>query len=115
MPVSLLSFQPSQSSSSNHVLVCSKVKQLLELSSSVLGGLDAVADGARVFVDLVVVTALVCLVAEEVDRCVLGSVLLLGLDVLQAVCLVPTSGENVEGDLSTDRVAADTISFVRIM
>jgi hypothetical protein len=87
---------PSQSSSSNHVLVCLKVKQLLELSSSVLGGLDAVADSARVLVNLVVVTALVCLVAEEVDGCVLGSVLLLGLDVLQAVCLVPTSGENIE-------------------
>jgi hypothetical protein len=76
--------------------VCSKVEQLLELSGSVLGGLDAVADGTRVLVNLVVVTTLVCLVTEEVDRCVLGSVLLLGLDVLQAVCLVPTSGENVE-------------------
>jgi hypothetical protein len=76
--------------------LCSKVEQLLELSGSVLGSLDAVADGTRVLVDLVVVTTLVCLVTEEVDRCVLGSVLLLGLDVLQAVCLVPTSGENVE-------------------
>lgn len=76
--------------------VFSKVKQLLELSSSVLGGLDAVADGTRVLVDLVVVTALVCLVTEEVNRRVLGSKLLLGLDMLQAVCLVPTSGEDVE-------------------
>jgi hypothetical protein len=78
------------------VLVCSKVKQLLELSSSVLRGLDTVADGTRVLVNLVVVSALVCLVAKEVDGCVLGSVLLLGLDVLQAVRLVPTSGENIE-------------------
>ena len=75
---------------------CLKVKQLLELSSSVLGGLDAVANGARVLVDLVIVTTLVCLVAEEVDCGVLGTVLLLGLDVLQAVCLVPASGEDVE-------------------
>lgn len=88
--------RPSQSSSSNHVWCCSKVKQLLELGSSVLGGLDAVADSARVLVDLVVVTALVCLVAEEVDGGVLVAILLLSLDVLQAVCLVPASGENVE-------------------
>jgi len=73
-----------------------KVEQLLELSGCVLGALDAVADGTRVLVDLVVVTALVCLVTEEVDGCVLGAELLLGLDVLQAVCLVPTSGEDVE-------------------
>jgi hypothetical protein len=94
--ISVPFLQPSQSSSSNHVWVCLKVKQLLELSGSVLGGLDAVADGARILVDLVVVTTLVCLVAEEVDCRVLGSKLLLGLDVLQAVCLVPTSGENIE-------------------
>jgi hypothetical protein len=94
--ISVPSLQPSQSSSSNHVLVCSKVKQLLEFSSGVLGGLDAVADGARILVDLVIVTTLVCLVAEEVDCRVLGSKLLLSLDVLQAVCLVPTSRENVE-------------------
>lgn len=73
-----------------------EVEQLLELSGSVLGGLDAVTDGARILVDLIVVTTLVCLVAEEVDCRVLGSKLLLSLDVLQAVCLVPTSGENVE-------------------
>lgn len=94
--ISVPSLQPSQSSSSNHVWLCSKVEQLLELSGSVLRGLDAVADGARVLVDLVVVTTLVCLVAEEVDRCVLGAVPLLGLNVLQAVCLVPASGEDVE-------------------
>merc|ERR1711939_566589 len=88
--------QPSQSSSSNHVWYRSKVKQLLELGSSVFGCLDAVADGARVLVDLVVVAALVCLVTEEVDGGVLVAILLLSLDVLQAVCLVPASGENVE-------------------
>lgn len=94
--ISVPSLQPSQSSSSNHVWVCSKAEQLLELSGSVLRGLDAVADGARVLIDLVVVTTLVCLVAEEVDCRVLGTVLLLGLDVLQAVGLVPASGENIE-------------------
>lgn len=77
-------------------MVYLKVEQLLELSGRVLGALDAVADGTRVLVDLVVITALVCLVTEEVDGFVLGAELLLGLDVLQAVCLVPASGEDVE-------------------
>lgn len=92
----LSSFQPSQSSSSNCLWCLSEVKQLLELGGSILRALDAVADGARVLVDFVVVTALVCLVAEEVDGCVLVAILLLGLNVLQAVCLVPASGENIE-------------------
>lgn len=66
------------------------------------------ADGARVLEDLVVVAALVRLVAEEVDRAVLDAAdLLLGLDVLQAVCLVPAGGEDVEGDLAANGVAVE--------
>jgi len=65
-----------------------------------------VADGARVLEDLVVVAALVGLVAEEVDGVVLDATdLLLGFDVLQAVGLVPASGEDVERDLAADGVA----------
>ena len=64
------------------------------------------ADGARVLEDLVVVAALVGLVAEEVDGVVLDATdLLLGFDVLQAVGLVPASGEDVERDLAADGVA----------
>ena len=64
------------------------------------------ADGAGVLEDLVVVAALVRLVAEEVDGAVLDAAdLLLGFDVLQAVGLVPASGEDVEGDLAADGVA----------
>lgn len=64
------------------------------------------ADGTRVLVDLVVVAALVCLIAEEVDGGVLDTAeVLLVLYVLQAVRLVPTPGENVKGDLTADGVA----------
>jgi hypothetical protein len=63
-----------------------------------------VPDGPAVAEDLVVVAALESLVAEEVDRLVLDATGALGLvlDVLQAVCLVPAGGEDVEGDLPAD-------------
>ena len=83
-----------------------QVEQLLQLSHGLLGAGHAVTDGARVLEDLVVVAALVGLVAEEVDGAVLDAAdLLLGFDVLQAVGLVPASGEDVEGDLAADGVA----------
>lgn len=71
---------------------------------------------ARIGVDLVIVATGEALVTEEVDGLVLdtGDVLL-GLDVLQAVSLVPTSGEDIEGDLATDGVAmicGTTVSFI---
>ena len=64
------------------------------------------ADSAGVRKDLIIVATGEALVAEEVDGLVLdaGDVLL-GLDVLQAVSLVPTSGEDIEGDLAADGVA----------
>jgi len=65
------------------------------------------ADGTRVLVDLVVVTAFVGLVTEEVDRGVGDAARFfgVGLKVLQAVGFVPAGGEDVEGDLAADRVA----------
>lgn len=92
-----------------------KVKQLLQLSDSLLGASNAVANGARVLEDLVVVAALVGLVAEEVDGAVLDAAdLLLGFDVLQAVGLVPASGEDVEGDLAADGVAVWVMLLARL-
>ena len=88
--------------------VCSEVEKLLQLGHSLLWVLYAVPDRPLVLVNFVVVAALVRLVAEEVDRLevhTIGLVLVL-LDVLQAVGLVPTSGEDVERDLTTDRVSA---------
>ena len=65
-------------------------------------------DSARVLKDLVVVAALVSLVAEEVDGAVFDAAdLLFGLDVLQAVRLVPAGGEDVEGDLAADGVTVE--------
>lgn len=63
-------------------------------------------DSARVRKDLIIIAAGEALVAEEVDCLVVdaGDVLL-GLDVLQAVSLVPTSGEDIEGDLAANGVA----------
>ena len=54
-------------------------------------------------VDFVIVAASKCLVAEEVDGVVLNARdILFSLDVLQAVCLVPTGGKDVKGDLATN-------------
>ena len=84
-----------------------KVEQLPKLVHSILWVLHRVADRPWVLKDLIVIAALVGLVAEEVDGAVLDAAdLLLGFDVLQAVGLVPASGEDVEGDLAADGVAA---------
>lgn len=90
-----------------------KVEQLLQLSDGLLGAGHAVANGARVLEDLVIVAALVRLVAEEVDGAVLDAAdLLFGFDMLQAVGFVPAGRENVEGDLAADGVAVWEILLV---
>jgi hypothetical protein len=71
-----------------------------------------VADGARVVVDFPVVAAGKGLVAEKVDGFVVDAGQVfggvgLGLDVAQAVGLVPTGGEDVEGDLAADGISTD--------
>lgn len=65
------------------------------------------ADGTRVGVDLVVVAAWLRLVSEEVNGLVLNAAWLLRLvlEVAEAVGLIPASGEDVEGDLTTNREA----------
>ena len=64
------------------------------------------SNGARVFVDLIIISSDESLVAEEVDGLVFDTRdALFSLDVLQAVGLIPTSGEDIERDLTTDRVA----------
>lgn len=49
---------------------------------------------------LVVIAAFECLVAEEMYGGVINAIrtLRFGFDVLEAISLVPTSGEDVEGD-----------------
>lgn len=62
------------------------------------------ANGTVIGVDFVVVATRVRLVTEEVDVLVgdATGLLSLSLEVLKAVCLVPASGEDVEGDLTTN-------------
>lgn len=63
-----------------------------------------------ILVNLIVISPLVCLVAEEVNGCVLYSrQILLRFQVLQAVCFIPSGGEDVKGYLSADRVATDDL------
>jgi hypothetical protein len=83
-----------------------QVKHLLELVHGVLRAIDSVSNGAGVFINLIVVTSNESLVTEEVDGAVFDARdALLRLDVLQAVGLVPTGGEDIKGDLATDGVS----------
>ena len=60
-------------------------------------------DRARVRVDLIVIATDETLVTEEMDGLVIHSGdTLLGRDVLQAIGLVPASGEDIERDLATN-------------
>lgn len=86
------------------MLAALEIEQLLELNSRILGTGDRVTDGPRILIDLIVVSALVGLVAKEVNGSVRDTTGLLGLvlEVLQAVGLVPAGGEDVERDLAAD-------------
>lgn len=64
------------------------------------------SNGARIFINLIIVSADKSLIAKEVDGLVFDTRdVLLGFNVLQAVSLVPASGEDIERDLTTDGVA----------
>jgi hypothetical protein len=91
----------------------SNIKQRLDLLQAVIRVGDAVANRAWVLVDLVVVAALVGLVAEEVDGGVLDAIRLLGvgLEVAQAVGLIPAGGEDVEGNLAADGVTVSRLGI----
>jgi hypothetical protein len=67
-----------------------------------------VANGSLVCEDLIVVAAWGGLVTEEVDVLVgdAPGLLGLGLEVLEAVGLIPPGGEDVEGDLAANGEAA---------
>lgn len=89
-------------------LFCLQIEKLLEITDSVLGASDSVADGPLVAKDLVVVAALKGLVTKEVDVLVSDTAVSgVVLEVLEAVGLVPTSGEDVEGDLTANGEAIE--------
>lgn len=76
---------------------------------------DGVANRSWICVDLVIVTTLVCLVPKEVDCRVLypTGLLCLVLEMLQTISLVPSSREDIEGDLSTNRVPVPNPQLVQ--
>lgn len=80
-----------------------EIEELFEDAHGVFWTSDRVANGALISVDLVVVTTLEGLVAEEVNVLV-GNAALSGLvlEVLKAVGLIPASGEDIEGDLAAN-------------
>lgn len=84
-----------------------QVKELLQLCHRILGARHRVSNRPRIAVDLVVVSSLVCLVTEEVNRGVLNTARLLRLvlEMLQAVGLVPSGWEHIEGYLAANREA----------
>lgn len=83
-----------------------KPKELFQNLDRLLRILDRMSDSTRILVDLVVVAALVCLVAEEMNFRVFGAgdFFFLGY-VLQAIGFVPAGREDVEGNLSADGVS----------
>ena len=65
-------------------------EKLVENGDGIIGGSDFMTDGARVCVDLMIVSTWLALITKEVE---LIEVL---LNKLEAVALVPTLGEDVE-------------------
>ena len=67
---------------------------------------------SRIGIDFPVISALESFVTEEMDCLVVNTRELLGgvsfcFDMLQTISLVPAMGEDIEGDLTADRVARD--------
>ncbi len=83
-----------------------KLKKLLQHLHRLFRVLHRMSRRARILENLIIVTAFVCLVAEEVNGRVIDAreVFLVG-QMLQAICLVPAFGKHVEGDLSADGVS----------
>lgn len=89
--------------------MCLEIEELLEDAHGVLRPGNGMSDGSVIGEDLVVVAALEGLVTKEVDVLVGNAIGLLGLvlKVLEAVGLVPASGEHVEGNLSANGEAIE--------
>jgi hypothetical protein len=72
-----------------------------------------VASRSWVIVDLIIISALESLVAEEVNRRIRHTprLLPLVLEMLQAIRLIPPSGEDIEGDLPADGISTHIIAI----
>ena len=79
------------------------LEDFLQLLHRIFRTLHGMPRRPLILVNLPVIAPLVGLVAEEVYRRVLDPrQVLLGLEMLQAVGFVPTSGKDIEGDLAAD-------------
>lgn len=85
----------------------SYAEYLLELLHGIIWISNRVTNRPRIGKDLIIVTTLIGLVAKEVNSGIGHSTRLLSLILkhTQAVRLVPTSREDIEGDLATNREA----------
>lgn len=93
-----------------------EIEKLLQLLHGIIRTLDDVTNRSRVTVDLIVITSDKTLVTEEVDVLVFGAGdVLFGLDVLQAIGLVPTGWENVERDLAANREALSQVRDAQLV
>jgi hypothetical protein len=96
--------------------MCLDVEELLEDAHGIFRTGNRMADSSGIGVDLVVVAALESLIAKEVNVLVSNAIGLLGLvlEVPEAVGLVPSSREYIEGNLTTDGEAVIWWSVVRV-
>ena len=84
----------------------SKAENLFERFHRLFWVLHGMPDCSAILEDFIVVPALVCLVAKEVNGGVVNTAdLLLLLNVLQTIRLIPAGGEDIEGDLTSNAVA----------
>jgi hypothetical protein len=83
---------------------CLDVEQLFELGSCVLWAYDRMANRSRIAVYLRVVATLGFPVSKKVNCSVINSLKDFGfvLEILQAICLIPTRGKDVEGYLPSN-------------
>lgn len=87
------------------------LEKLLQLLHRIIRILDRVSGDSGIDIDLMVVSAHLRLVAEEMNGLVVYPAnALLRLEMLEAVCLVPTGGEYVEGYLASNRVSTKKLS-----
>ena len=113
--VNTVIFPPKVQQDSSEMRRQSEVKELLQLLHGVFWALDGMADGSGIVIDFPVISTLECFVPEKVDVLVvntgesLGRVSF-GLDVLQAVGLVPSGGEDIKGNLAADGITGSLIS-----
>lgn len=85
-----------------------QINQLVELCNRLARIHDGMPNCSRITENLKIISTLKGLVTKEVNCLVLDTMrhVLFILDVLEAICLVPAFWEDVERNVSSDRVSA---------